>query len=107
MNMEYVWLAVIVGWVLHQVGDLAEISMQVGKPANALAHFKRHPWRMALSGIGVFAGLIVFYPSLQNQVGAGLNQEALTLAMGIGYAGDSMAGKLANMFSSAMNRNAG
>ena len=107
MNIEYVWLAVIVGWVLHQVGDMAELSMQIGKPINALTHYRKHPWRSALSAVGVFAGLIVFYPSLQDQVGAGLDQEALTLAMGIGYAGDSMAGKLANMFNSAMNRNAG
>lgn len=106
MNTEYLFLAVILGWLIHLVADLAEASVTTGTPVRLVAYIKSHPWRLLLSALGTFAGLMLFYHGMAQQIDAGLYEMALGTAMGIGYAGDSVVGKLGTFAERAMERTA-
>jgi len=106
MNTEFLFLAVIIGWLIHIVADLAEASVTTGQPVRLMIHIKAHPWRLLLSALGTFAGLLLLYHGMVQQIDAGLYEMALGTAMGIGYAGDSVVGKLGSFAQRALDRNA-
>src|SRR3990167_3776305 len=94
MHTGYLFVAVALGWLIHLAGDLAEASVKDGRATGFIDYIRAHPWQLLFSTLGTAAGFLILYPGLVKQFEVGLYEMALATAAGIGYAGDSVVGKL-------------
>lgn len=104
MNHEYIFLGVIVGWLAHFFADLMEASMQKGSHVGILEFIRSRPYKLTLSCLGTFAGLMFLYPELARAADGGFVQFVIGTSLGLGYAGDSAFGKFSSMYNAALNR---
>ena len=102
--MNWLLISVILGLLMHILGDMAEISTTQGKPIHPIQFLKTRPYRIALSVIGAIMGYLIFMNDLQKQIDAELYQTAYATAVGIGYAADSLINKAANIAKNRMDK---
>lgn len=95
---------VVLGFLAHLVGDLAEESTKVGETIKPIAFLKSRPYRILVSIIGSSVGYLVVMVDLDKQLVAELYSTAYTMAFGIGYASDSLINKMANIASNKMEK---
>ena len=88
---------VVLGWLVHVLGDLIEASKQNGGPINPVTFIKSKPYRTLMSIIGAALGFLMLMHDLNVQVKNELFQSAYATAFGLGYAADSIINKAANI----------
>lgn len=95
---------VVLGFLSHLIGDLAEESTKAGETVKPIAFIKARPYRILMSIIGSSVGFLIVMVDLDKQLTAELYSTAYTMAFGIGYASDSVINKIATIATNKMEK---